>query len=447
MLKNIAQFYKAGDEVAPIADADVIKRTYTRKRIEVFLSITVGYGFYYVARLILSVAKKPMLDAGVMDVEQMGLMGSAMLIFYAFGKFANGFLADRCNMKSFIPTGLMVSAVINLVLGFNTAFWVFLVLWALNGWFQSMGGAPSIVSLAQWFSNRERGTFYGIWYVSHNIGEAITFVVTAFLISTYGWEFGFWGAGGLCIVAGILMYIFMSDRPETYGLPSVADYKHDHVGVGQPKPSVKEAQWEVLKNRAIWILGLSSAAMYVARYAVNNWAVLFLQETKAYTLVEAGSVVSAGPIMGIVGSISCGFISDKFFNAKRNVPNLIFSVMVIGSMLVFYYTPAGHPWIDTLSMGIFGMGISAAVAFLGGLMAVDMSSRHATGAAMGMIGAFSYLGAALQDTVSGYLLSAGKVVVEGKASYDFGAVIYFWIGAAVIATILPLFVWNAKPKG
>jgi OPA family sugar phosphate sensor protein UhpC-like MFS transporter len=79
-------------------------------------------------------------------------------------------------------------------------------------------------------------------------------------------------------------------------------------------------------------------------------------------------------------------------------------------------------------------------------MAVDMSSRHATGAAMGMIGAFSYLGAALQDTVSGYLLSAGKVVVEGKASYDFGAVIYFWIGAAVIATILPLFVWNAKPK-
>lgn len=136
MLKNIAQFYKAGDEVAPIADADVIKRTYTRKRIEVFLSITVGYGFYYVARLILSVAKKPMLDAGVMDVEQMGLMGSAMLIFYAFGKFANGFLADRCNMKSFIPTGLMVSAVINLVLGFNTAFWVFLVLWALNGWFR-----------------------------------------------------------------------------------------------------------------------------------------------------------------------------------------------------------------------------------------------------------------------------------------------------------------------
>ena len=54
--------------------------------------------------------------------------------------------------------------------------------------------------------------------------------------------------------------------------------------------------------------------------------------------------------------------------------------------------------------------------------------------------------ATLQDTVSGYLLGAGKTMIDGKASYDFSVAIYFWIGSAMVATILPLFVWNAKPR-
>ncbi|MBF0359897.1 MAG: MFS transporter [Oligoflexia bacterium] len=445
-MKKILNFYRAGTAAPIIEDQSLIKKLYFRYRWSVFLSITLGYGIYYVGRLVLSVAKKPMLDAGVMDVKQMGLMGSVMLLVYGFGKFSNGFLADRCNMKRFLPTGLLLSALLNLAIGFNSLFWVFLVLWGLNGWFQSMGAAPSIVSLSQWFSNRERGTYYGIWYVSHNIGEAITFVITAFLISSFGWQYGFWGSGMICLISAVVMYIFMKDRPETLGLPNVADYKNDHVEVAVKKLTTKEAQLEVLKNPAIWILGLASAFMYVSRYAVNNWAVLFLQEEKHYSLITAGSIISSSPITGIIGSISCGFISDRYFRSRRNVPNLIFSLMVIISLIVFYYTPEGHPWIDTIAMGVFGMGISATVTFLGGLMAVDISSKQATGAAMGMIGAFSYIGAAAQDTISGYLLHANKIVVDGKTTYDFHTAILFWIGASVVATLLALTVWNARAK-
>ncbi|MBF0367590.1 MAG: MFS transporter [Oligoflexia bacterium] len=451
MISKIKKFYKGGVSSPLLQDSKLITSLYQRHRMQVFLSITLGYGFYYVSRLALSVAKKPMLDAKVMDVQEMGLMGSAMLFAYGIGKFANGFLADRCNMKRFIPTGLFISALINLLLGFTTLFWVFVLLWALNGWFQSMGAAPSIVSLSQWFSNRERGTYYGIWYVSHNIGEAITFVGIAFFVSTYGWQYGFGSAGAICVFAAIIMYHFMSDRPETLGLPNICDYKNDHAengnGVRVKTLTVKEAQLEVLKNPAIWILGISSACMYISRYAVNNWAVLFLQETKNYSLMMAGSIISSSPIMGILGSVSCGFISDRFFRSRRNIPNLLFSSMVIISLLIFYYTPPGHPWIDTIAMGLFGVGISASVTFLGGLMAVDISSRSATGAAMGLIGVFSYAGATLQDAISGYLLNANKVTLaSGAITYDFGPVILFWIGAAIVATLLPLLVWNAKAK-
>lgn len=446
MLNNIFKFYKVGELRKALKETDFIDKLYKKKRISVFLSITIGYGFFYVGRLALSVAKKPMLDSEIIDAKGLGMVGSAMLLIYAFGKFGNGFLADRCNMKRFIPTGLLASALINLLFGINSFFYFFIILWAFNGWFQAMGSAPCIVSLSQWFSNKERGTYYGIWYASHNIGEGITFIFTAVIVSAYGWRFGFFSSSLMCLIAGIMMYLFMSDRPETYGLPNVADYKKDHAKIQESGLSIREAQFEVFKNPAIWILGICSACMYISRYAVNNWAVLFLQEAKHYSLVQAGSIVSAASIAGIFGSISCGFISDRFFKAKRNMPNFLFSIIVISSMLLFYFSQEGHPFIDTIAMALFGFGISATVAFLGGLIAVDISSKKATGAAMGMIGVFSYFGASLQDAVSGYLINSSKVVINGETTYNFNIAIFFWIGASIVATLLALTVWNAEIK-
>src|SRR5207249_10688093 len=99
-----------------------------------------------------------MLDAGVMSATQMGNVGSALLFVYSFGRFTNGFLADRCNIARFMSAALSLSAVANLALGLNGDFQIFLVIWALNGWFQSVGSSPSVVALSHWFGERERGT-------------------------------------------------------------------------------------------------------------------------------------------------------------------------------------------------------------------------------------------------------------------------------------------------
>jgi MFS transporter, OPA family, sugar phosphate sensor protein UhpC len=447
IFQKILNFYKTGPDKPPkTSDPTAIKKEYEHKRLSVFLSITFGYGFFYLCRLSFSVVKKPMLDEGILNTEQMGAIGSALLLTYAFGKFINGFIADRSNIQKFMSTGLLVSAVMNLLLGFTSLFWMFVVLWAINGWFQSMGSAPSVVSISNWFSNKERGTRYGVWSTGHSIGEGMTFIGTAFLVSALGWRWGFWGPGLFCIIVAVLMYIFMHDRPETFGLPAVADYKNDHTAKVEAKESLKAVQLDVLKNPAIWILGLSSASMYVARYGVNNWAILFLQEGKGYSLVAAGSVLSAYPIMGLFGAAVSGLVSDKLFNSKRNMPALIFGLMEIGALTVFLLTPAGNTLIDTAAMAVFGFALGALLCYLGGLMAVDISSKRAAGAAMGLIGMFSYLGAALQDYVSGFLINANKIVENGVTTYNFDSMKYFWIGASILSLLLAASVWKVKAK-
>ena len=448
VINKINNYYRRGPKKPAFTnDPHVIRKTYERYRNSVFFSIILGYGFYYVCRLSISVVKKPIIDEGLLTATQMGMIGSALLIVYAVSKFVNGFLGDRANIKKYIPTGLLISALLNLALGFTNLFVVFIVLWGLNGWFQGMGGAPSVVAISQWFSHRERGTRYGIWSISHSLGEGFTFICTSVVVSSLGWRWGFWLPGISCIAVAFIIHHYLADHPEAYGLPPSHVYKNDHPHIiPHIKETVKSAQWEVVKNPAIWILGLSSAFLYVSRYGVNSWAILFLQESKHYSLVQAGSVLSAYPIMGILGTAFSGWFSDKFFHARRNWPTLIFGSLMTVSLTGFYLLPPGFVLLDSLLLGVFGFALGAVLCYVGGLTAVDLSSKKATGAAMGTIGMFSYIGAAAQDTISGVLIDAGKIMVDGQARYNFDNAVMFWISAAVISTLLPLFVWKVKPK-
>jgi OPA family sugar phosphate sensor protein UhpC-like MFS transporter len=258
---------------------------------------------------------------------------------------------------------------------------------------------------------------------------------------------GFFAPGVLGISAAVFLYLFMYDRPQVYGLPPIAVYSGDQTYEqlkARDKPVFK-AQLGVILRPAVWILGLSSAACYVTRYAFESWGVVFLTEAKGYSLMKASAIISISQFAGIAGAITCGWISDRFFHHQRSVPCLLFGTFFVLSTATFVYVPAGYPWSDYVSMMFFGYTVYALVTYLGGLMAVDICSKKATGAAMGVIGLFSYAGASLQEAVGGYLLNAHKTIgVDGKTLYDFTTVGHFWVIASVFALVLPLLVWNAK---
>ncbi len=440
MLNSIIDWFKTGpDRPLLSSGSSAIQRLYDRKRLLVFLSVTFGYGLFYTCRINFSVVKKPILESGIMSATQMGLVGSALLLVYSVGKFINGFLADRCNIARFMSTALLLSACINLALGFSRTFIVFLALWALNGWVQSIGSAPSVVALSHWFGRKERGTRYGLWSASHSIGEGITFAGTAFLVSILGWRWGFFGPGLLCFIASLVMYRTISDRPQTFGLPSISSYKNE------PEPEAGESigkyQMQVLKHPGVWILAFANGFLSVARYGMSNWGPLYLQIGKDYAGAAAGSLLAVYPMAEILGSISSGFVSDRFFGARRNAPAFIYGILEIGSLAALYWIPPGHRMLDAAALAIFGFALGGLLVYLGGLMAIDLVSRKAAGAAMGLVGLMTYIVAAIQDTLSGYLIDASKTIVNGTATYSFRLVFAVWIGALVLSTLCAASLW------
>lgn len=442
---SIFKYFAISKPAATMLGAEEAKRTYGRLRWQIFLAATIGYGLFYVCRLSLNVIKKPIVEAGVLSEAELGIIGSGLFITYAVGKFTNGFLADRSNVRRFMSVGLLVSALVNLLLGYFYSFGVFAVLWAVNGWAQSMGAAPCVVALSRWYSNKERGSFYGFWSSSHNIGEAITFIATAVIVAAYGWQWGFRGAGLLGLLGVLIIAIFMRDTPQSCGLPApdaVVKKAEEKI----EEKSIGEYQKQVLRNPAIWMLALGSAFMYISRYAVNSWGIFFLEADKNYTNLEASTIVSISSVCGIIGTVLSGWVSDKLFKGRRNVPALIFGLMNVVSLCMFLLIPAGNFVMDVASMIIFGLAIGALICYLGGLMAVDIASKKASGAALGVVGIASYIGAGVQELVSGFTIGGNKAIVNGVEVYDFSVVTWFWIGASILSVLCVLCVWNAKSQ-
>jgi OPA family sugar phosphate sensor protein UhpC-like MFS transporter len=449
MLAAALRLFRTRRDASPLADPVEIERCYRRKRWTTFAAITLGYSFFYTTRLSLSVAKKPMLDAGLVGADDLGRIGSLLYFTYAFGRLTNGFLCDRAHIGRFIGTGLLISALLNLLFGASSSVAAFLILWALNGWFQSMGSAPCAANLTHWFNRRERGTRYSVWSLAHNVGEGLTFAGTAVLVAALGWRWGFWGPGLACIAVALLLYRTILDRPATYGLPPIEAWRGEPArAAAGADSSVGRQQLTLLGDPVIWVLGLASACMYVVRYGINEWFVLYLQEAKGYDLVGAGLVTSASPIVGALGTLASGTLSDFLFRGRRLPVSLAYSVLLLAGLAALPWIPAGHPWADTLAVSVCGFAIGGLLVFLAGLIAVDAAPRGAAGAAMGVIGVFSYLGAAAQNWIAGEMLEESRVVVDGREVHDFGPVLAMWTGAAALSLLLSIGVaWLSRRRG
>ena len=463
ILSAIKSFYRIPKPSAEKVEEAKQEKLFKAFGFQTFLAGTIGYSLYYVCRTSLNVVKKPILDSGVLDASQLGLIGSVLLFAYAIGKFVNGFLADHCNIKRFMATGLIVSAAANFtlgILGFASEsmptmllFTLFAIMWGINGWSQSMGAPPAIIGLSRWFPLSKRGTFYGFFSLSHNLGEWLSFLFVGILVSVAGWQWGFVGSSIAGVVGVIVIVFLMHDNPQSKGLPSVEEMSGEAKVEEKKQESTGELQKMVLKTPAVWILVAASAFMYIARYAINGWGVLFLQEEKGFSLTEATSIISINALLGIFGTVLSGWVSDRLFRSDRYIPALIFGAMNTIALVLFLFGGDAW-WINITAMVLFGISIGVLICFLGGLMAVDIVPRKATGAALGVVGMASYVAAGIQDVVSGWLIDGNSTMIEKfdeatgqmvqATQYDFTSVALFWVIASAISFLLPVLNWKYR---
>ncbi len=447
---GLYSFYRISKPSKETVSPEKVKETYKSLRNRTFWGATIAYSLYYVCRMSINVVKQPLIDEDILSAGQLGLIGSALLFVYAVGKFLNGFIADYCNIRRFMATGLFISAVVNLLMGafglFDgilptmLIFIMFAILWGINGWMQSMGSAPGVISLSRWFPQSRRGSYYSLFSTSPYIGEFISYNLLALVVAWLGWQAGFIVAALAGLAGAFIILMFVADTPESCGLPSVQELSGEAM-TKEDKMPTRELQKMILKHPGIWVIAISSAFIYITKYAIAGWGVLFLQKARGFDLADASQVIAFSAISGVLGTVLAGWLSDRVFKGDRVKPAVLSGILGTLSLILFLFVGGGFV-LNIFYVSLFSLATGVLYCIVAGLMAVDIVPRKATGAALGVVGISSYVAAGIQDIASGYLIQGFTDQVGGVDIYNFGPVSWFWVAAAVISFVLPVLNWK-----
>lgn len=451
MANAFIEFFKEPPAKPVTMNQEEVKKTYTHYRWRIFYSSFIAYVVFHICRKNIAVALPSMGKALNLSNTELGLLGSTLYVTYGIGKFVNGVIADKANVRTFLPTALILSAICNLCFVLSAVFitpghvsffglpsatvllWVMAFFWGANGWFQSCGFPPVAKSLSYWFSNSERGTKWSLWSTSHQIGVFAAVMVSGFAIDKFGWKAAFYIPAVICIITGLWLYDRLRDKPQSLGLPDVEKYREEPVACNSETEEENDnrSYFQIFKehiifNPVIWMLAIAYIFVYIIRFGTEDWLVKYLVEVKGNSLTLASSKLSSLALIGAFGAILAGVISDKVYKGNRTPINIIFLICLIMSLLAFAQNPADNNFMDFVFAAMIGMFTAGPQMLIGGLCAVESSSKKVASASIGFTGIFGYVGAALSSGGTGFMVD----------KFGWNGAIAFWLVSTMICIVI-----------
>nr|WP_245911149.1 MFS transporter [Neisseria iguanae] len=227
-------------------------------------------------------------------------------------------LADKPNPKHFMIFGLVMSGVVNLMMGFSASFWIFLFLCILNGIFQGMGAGPAYVVLTSWFPRKSRGVTTAFFNISHNVGGAIAW------LGTEHWQAAYFIVPTAIAAVALTFYIFGKGCAYNEGLPPMNQILNnaDEELVVTKTEDVNLTTWQIfkqyiLKDINVWFVSFIDVFTYMIRFGILAWLLLYLLETKGFSKGQMATAFAIFEWTVLPPTLPAGYVTDKYFKGKR----------------------------------------------------------------------------------------------------------------------------------
>lgn len=271
-------------------------------------------------------------------------------LFGLMGPFA-ALLMERYGLKKVMCGGLFMVGTGLALATQVTALWHLFVLWGVmlgvgTGMTALVLGA--VVS-SRWFT-KKRGLVLGIFSASTATGQLLFLPIATWLIENVGWRVSVLPIVLGCGLMAILVILFMSNRPSEIGLNSFGD-----MSTPVPSPSTSLplnfktpfiALADAAKTQTFWILagtfficGLSTSGLVQTHF-------ITLCGDNGMDALPAASVLAMMGIFDVVGTVTSGWLSDRYDNRK---------------LLFWYYGLRGLSlfWLPFSTFSVYGLSIFA----------------------------------------------------------------------------------------
>lgn len=346
-----------------------------------------------------------------------GWISFAMLIGYASGQLINGNLADKLSPRKMVLTGAYLSIATNVAISFSSNAYVILVLWGINGYFQSLAWAPGGKIINNWWGEAERGKAFGFYTMSAGLSSVITYLLSIVLLQQgYEWRMLFRLPVLCLLVTATIFFIFIKDKPA-----AEADAVPEDVA-----PADWSARYrEVLKNRNFLYLCLAFGFESMARYGLIFWVPIHYLGANWKQNPQSVWVTFFLPLGMAFGALSFGWLSDTLFKGNRVKAIRIGMFISTVLALVMYFVSKEYIILSSILMLTTGFFVYGPQGCFWPL-SPDLLGSKLTGTGIGCMNMIGYIFAAIGEPL------IGKIIDLSGSTHP----IFLIVGATCLASTL-----------
>ena len=347
---------------------------------------------------------------------------TACFISYGVGQLLCGFLGDRFAPRPMIFTGLLGASLSNLIICMFPRIEVIIVVWCLNGFFQSMLWPPLVRIMAEALTEDGYQKCCTQVSIASSVGTIFVYLMVPVCIGLSGWRTAFLlpALAGILVAAAWFLGIGRlqgeqsdgrkKDAPkqnrannqnvsETADRNTVSETNRTNPCPGSGVPRIHFAALFLQASLLPILFGIILHGMM--RDGITTWMPVYIMET--FGLSSSLSILTAVvlPIFSIVSIMSASALLRKIKNELFGASILFAASGIFSLLLLFFFRsgPAVSISLMTLTAGcMYGINL-----YLISRVPAHFSGYGRVSSISGILNASTYIGSSLSAWLFGFL--------------------------------------------
>lgn len=387
-----------------------------------FALCTVTYIIALFGRMSYSAVMAELIASEGFTKSAAGLVGTALFASYGLCQVLSGFVGDKVSPRILIFTGVLGSGLLNLVMGCVHTLAPMLVIWALNGAFQSLIWSPISRVFAEIMPPSTRRRACANIGVAYPTATILAYLAAALLLRFAKWNTVFFLSGGMMTIAAVVWVWrmgYFERMTKKHG-------KIEEITLSAQKSDICGSLYRILLVSGAMFAAFGALTSGLLRDGIQSWVPTFMTERFGLSTALSVALAIALPMVNIVGVFVVRWLYEKRITNEMSGAAGFFAAGIVALVLLLPASILGlaapslglMTFISTCMMGASTMFIS--------FMPIHFGLVGRASSATGVLNCCTYIGSALSS------YGIGKVA----EFFGWNASILCWLLFAVVACLL-----------
>lgn len=248
--------------------------------------------------------------------EEFGWVLAAFALAYALFEIPSGILGDRIGQRAVFIRIVTWWSLFTVLTGAANGLLSLIVIRFLFGMGESGAYPTGSAVISHWFPVGETSRSLSALFIGQNAGAAIAPVIVVPIALAWGWRAPFFVNGFIGLFWVLICFLWFRNNPsEMKGIS-----KEERKLIEANRRFLKHRKtfpWKVaLKSRSMWGLVTAMFCSQWALYFFVAWMPVYLQEGRHFSEDNMKIVTSYFFIVGIIGVLIAGLVSDWLIKKK-----------------------------------------------------------------------------------------------------------------------------------